>query len=237
MDSKVMEQPVNSAKAGHFKQASFAPFADHMRKPSSGMQSNSKKSSEESAPNFEQIIADTAKNYKSNEPPVGHEDEDEEDKKKLIGGSNMSAEHQRIVGSQDMRPGRALLVDLEISQIKEETNSREGTSQLTRNKSNFLGSAASPIGDSKFFLNQHRPSLQSQQRPKNNDDELMQSESAPDFSDIFQQKEVGQRASEPMDDDNFLNEFRNSDFQPSESAKSSKQKQSASAEIHVGVPR
>ena len=50
-----------------------------------------------------------------------------------------------------MLQGRALLADLEISQIKEETNSKEGASQLTRNKSNFLGSAASPYGDDRHF--------------------------------------------------------------------------------------
>lgn len=60
-------------------------------------------------------MADAQKQYKSNEPDKDEFDE-ADPHKKLIGGSNMTVEHQRIVGSQDMmRPARALLVDLEIS--------------------------------------------------------------------------------------------------------------------------
>ena len=51
------------------------------------------------------------------------------------------------MASQDIRLGKALLNDLEISYIKEETNSNvDIASVVTRNKSNFLGSAASPQG-------------------------------------------------------------------------------------------
>jgi len=85
--------------------------------------------------------ADATK-YKSSE------DQDRSEKKTLLGGRHVGQDNHRIVSSQDMRAHHnKRLSELEISQIKEETNSKEGTSMLTRNKSNFLGSAASPYGE------------------------------------------------------------------------------------------
>ena len=93
-----------------------------------------------------------------------------------------------------MLQGRALLADLEISQIKEETNSKEGASQLTRNKSNFLGSAASPYGDDRHFQQfLHRQSHQSKagghQGADLSNSVEEKEEDEPNFSDLFQAKD------------------------------------------------
>ena len=61
--------------------------------------------------------------------------EAQEEKKIVPFGRQGLEQHRKNVSSQDTRFGKALFNDLEISQIKEETNSKEdneNTSVLTR---------------------------------------------------------------------------------------------------------
>jgi hypothetical protein len=75
--------------------------------------------------------------------------ETQEEKKVLLIGRQGIEQHRKNVSSQDTRFGKALLTELEISQIKEETHSKEeneNASTLTRQRSNFL-SSVSPYGE------------------------------------------------------------------------------------------
>ena len=191
MDSKIINDQNNQLTSTKSNQTakqmtSFAAFNQHQRKPSGVQSTENQGESEESAPDFEQIMANADKQYKSNEQ-VDHIDAQH---KTLIGGGKVGAEHHRIVASQDMRHQRTVLPELEISQIREETNSKEGTSQMTRMQSNFLGSATNSIyEDQQMQMFLHRKSMQSQQMlqaHEKDDDELLKSESAPDFNEIFQ---------------------------------------------------